>query len=850
MAFEYAVFGLSVGLFSLFVFFWTLHPLAFFYGKYKFHRKSKESETRKECHHSQQGVTIIKPLMGVDDNLQHNLESFFTMDYPCFELLFCVNDNNDPAIMVVKQLLDKYPQVDAKLFSGGKNVGINPKINNMMPAYEVAKYELIFISDAGIWTKADTLSEMIGLLTDKVGLVHQMPYTCDRPGFAGTLEKVYFGTSHSRLYLAINLVGQNCVTGMSCLMRKSVLDKVGGLATFGNYIAEDFFIAQTYLDQKWTIQLAHQPALQNSATYSVTSWQKRMIRWCKLRLKLTPISYLEPFQDCFLAGTLGSYCVNALFGWNSLVFFLIHVLCWFLSDYLMLRLVQNGQLPFKKFDYVVSWLYRETICLYLFVKAASNPTVKWRNGQYKLLWWGLAQEIKSDSDSPAVVSNSSSKEPIIKTTTSTADEVKETTVVSASLTEASSALLSSSTASSSSSPSSDSPADQSVSSSSEAAAENATLTNRQTTTDQSQQQKAIATIDNNNSTIENETVSSSSSSSSSANSSSVDSSNNESSSNSSNSLKNSQSSVFLSSHHHHNSNSSIRYVQHQQLEQQQQHINSSSRTHKRTGSYNNNIMYNQQYNNNNNNSNSFTNNHHQLHYANNNNGNSNNNSAYSLYTASSGISNSTTSGSQGSFLTLSNSNTTTTPGSKNSNNNINNKYNNKNNGNNSNSSNFNNNNNSKSKHQHHQPHHSISSPFYSPMSSATSFHQKHPNHHHNQQQHQKLLSSDNKRDSNGNAADAIEMSSKNIIVTDDNNAEQQHLNLNKSDEEETTTTTTNESSDDSSSHNNNYQFNKNKSATSIINNHTSKFSSNNNNNKSTYKDHQHYHKNVASTKYL
>lgn len=38
--------------------------------------------------------------------------------------------------------------------------------------------------------KADTLSEMIEYMTDKVGLVHQMPFTCDREGFSATFEKV------------------------------------------------------------------------------------------------------------------------------------------------------------------------------------------------------------------------------------------------------------------------------------------------------------------------------------------------------------------------------------------------------------------------------------------------------------------------------------------------------------------------------------------------------------------------------------------------------------------------------------------------------------------------------------
>jgi ceramide glucosyltransferase len=51
------------------------------------------------------------------------------------------------------------------------------------------------------------------------------------------------------MYLAINFVGINCVTGMSCLMRKKVIDEAGGLQAFGNYIAEDYFLAQEFLNK-------------------------------------------------------------------------------------------------------------------------------------------------------------------------------------------------------------------------------------------------------------------------------------------------------------------------------------------------------------------------------------------------------------------------------------------------------------------------------------------------------------------------------------------------------------------------------------------------------------------------
>ena len=82
-----------------------------------------------------------------------------------------------------------------KFLSGDKlNPGTieikNPKIFNMLPAYEKAQYPYILISDSGLMMNENTLYDMVMCMADNVGLVHQMPFTCDRKGFAGSVEKV------------------------------------------------------------------------------------------------------------------------------------------------------------------------------------------------------------------------------------------------------------------------------------------------------------------------------------------------------------------------------------------------------------------------------------------------------------------------------------------------------------------------------------------------------------------------------------------------------------------------------------------------------------------------------------
>jgi hypothetical protein len=68
------------------------------------------------------GVTIIRPLRGIDCNMYENLASSFRQDYPLFEIVFSVAQPNDPAITVVRDLMKQYPKVDARLIIGKQNV--------------------------------------------------------------------------------------------------------------------------------------------------------------------------------------------------------------------------------------------------------------------------------------------------------------------------------------------------------------------------------------------------------------------------------------------------------------------------------------------------------------------------------------------------------------------------------------------------------------------------------------------------------------------------------------------------------------------------------------------------------
>lgn len=228
-----------------------------------------------------------------------NLKTFFTLNYPKFQLLFCVHDDSDPAAEIVRRLVEKFPDVDAQLIVGGSTDPdiVNPKINNMNPGYEVAKYDLIMISDDKMWIESDALLDMVDCLSDKVGIVCQIPFCYDRSGFSAFVEKMFFEIISFKISLLTEVIYFPQPPLMSAIYEKKVIDAAGGLKFFGTSLCEDVVMGRHFHDNGWKIRFSRRFAYQNHTDTNFKSQFGRIVRWCRvneitnLYLILFPITW-------------------------------------------------------------------------------------------------------------------------------------------------------------------------------------------------------------------------------------------------------------------------------------------------------------------------------------------------------------------------------------------------------------------------------------------------------------------------------------------------------------------------------------------------------------------------------
>ncbi len=323
-------------------------------------------------------VSILKPLKGLDDGLFDNLESFCSLDYPTYEIIFTLQNRNDQAFKVAEKIKEKYPSSDISIVVEFCDEGLNPKVNNLIPAYKRAKYGLLLISDSNVRVEKDYLRAIAGHMKDpSVGLVSNMIKGVGGRSLGAALENLHLNSFVvGSVCFLDRYLGMPCVIGKSMLMRKCDLEAIGGFSAVKDVLAEDYIIGERIHRLGKKVVLSNHVIRNVNEYWQVKKFLNRHTRWGKLRWHIGGVKYLPE-----LIG-------NAVFiSWLPLVFSPLRPALLLAATVSAIKVVRDfyigrrlgaGMTPFL---YLLAPLKDLLIGFMWFVPVVSNKVV-WRGNKY------------------------------------------------------------------------------------------------------------------------------------------------------------------------------------------------------------------------------------------------------------------------------------------------------------------------------------------------------------------------------------------------------------------------------------------------------------------------------------
>jgi ceramide glucosyltransferase len=318
-------------------------------------------------------VSILRPVRGIENNIEETLRSGFLIGYPHYELIFCVADGSDAVVPIVERLMAENPRVAARLLVGDERVSVNPKLNNLVKGWAAAEHDWVVMADSNVLMPRNYVQALFEAWTPGTGLVCSPPVGIRPVGFWAEVECAFLNTFQARWQLAADAGGQGFAQGKTMLWRREDLDRAGGLAVLGREVAEDAASTKFVRRRGRHVRLVAEPFPQPLGRRAWAEIWRRQLRWGRLRRASFPLFFApELFSGGFfpLLAMAGLAVAGALPAGAAAAYALV----WYGAE---AALAHRFGWPMSPRS-VVAWLTRDALLPALWFGAVAGSDFVWR----------------------------------------------------------------------------------------------------------------------------------------------------------------------------------------------------------------------------------------------------------------------------------------------------------------------------------------------------------------------------------------------------------------------------------------------------------------------------------------
>lgn len=236
-------------------------------------------------------VSLVIPVCGLDNFAETTLRSAFLLDYPRYEILFCVARAEDPVVPLIRSLIASFPGCDARLLVGDERISVNPKLNNVCKGWAAAVHEWIVMPDSNVLMPRDYIQRLLAARRADTGLVCSPPVGCAPGNIFAELECAFLNAYQARWQYFSCSLGMGFAQGKTMMWKRADLERGGGIRALGREVAEDAASTKIVRTLGQRVRLIDPPVRQPLGTRQFADVWRRQTRWARLRRASFPMFY-------------------------------------------------------------------------------------------------------------------------------------------------------------------------------------------------------------------------------------------------------------------------------------------------------------------------------------------------------------------------------------------------------------------------------------------------------------------------------------------------------------------------------------------------------------------------------